>query len=110
MKNCLPLLLRVFAALVLASFGRSAESVPTWQAGLGHEKITPTEPLWMTGYGNRDHPAEGTAQDLWTKALPVPDASGHRGVLITADLCMISRASTDRVAAELEKKYRLSRD
>ena len=42
---------------------------PSWQAGTGREKITPTEPIWMTGYGNRDHPADGTAQDLWTKAL-----------------------------------------
>src|SRR3954469_25031649 len=92
--------------LICSASGADATS---WQAGTGREKITPSEPLWMTGYGNRDHPAEGTLQDLWTKALAFADPTGNRGVLITADLCMISRESTDRVSAELEKKYRLSR-
>jgi neutral ceramidase len=92
-----------FAAAVFAA------DAPSWQAGTGREKITPREPVWMTGYGGRDHPAEGTAQDLWTKALAFADPAGNRGVLITADLCMISRESSDRVAAELEKKHRLPR-
>ncbi len=101
-----------FLAMAAACFligPASAADGAGWQAGTGREKITPAEPLWMTGYGNRDHPAEGTTLDLWTKALAVADPAGNRGVLITADLCMISRASTDRVAAELEKKYRLPR-
>lgn len=99
------------AAIVscIVSVGAFAADNASWQAGTGREKITPSEPIWMTGYGNRDHPAEGTAQDLWTKALAISDPSGNRGVLITADLCMISRNSTDRVASELEKKYQLPR-
>ncbi len=101
----------VFVLLTGAALAATAPSNETsgWQAGTGREKITPAEPLWMTGYGNRDHPAEGTLQDLWTKALAFADPTGNRGVLITADLCMISRESSDRVAAELEKKYRLPR-
>lgn len=80
-----------------------------WKAGTGRVKITPDKPLWMTGYGSRNHPAEGTAQDLWTKALAVSDPAGNRGVIITADLCMISREITEEVAAELQKKHGLPR-
>ena len=80
-----------------------------WKAGTGRVKITPDKPLWMTGYGARNHPAEGTAQDLWTKALAVSDPAGNRGVIITADLCMVSREITEEVAAELQKKHGLPR-
>src|SRR5438093_13752334 len=87
----------LFASALLAA------DTPSWRAGTGRQKITPDTPLWMTGYGFRDHPAEGTAQDLWTKALAVSDPAGNRGVLLTADLCMISRQSTERVAQALER-------
>ena len=76
-------------ALCLAS-GHPIDGAPvgaaTWQAGTGREKITPTDALWMTGYATRDHPAEGTSQELWVKALAVSDPAGHRGVLLTLDL------------------------
>lgn len=101
---CLTLIVACFAghqALAAADTG--------WKAGTGRVKITPDKPLWMTGYGARNHPAEGTAQDLWTKALAVSDPAGNRGVIITADLCMISREITEEVAAELQKKHGLPR-
>lgn len=93
-------------ALVVAGFAADAAM---WQAGTGRENITPREPLWMTGYGSRDRAAEGTAQELWTKALALADPAGNRAVLITADLCMISRESSDRVAAELGRRFGLPR-
>lgn len=86
-----------------------AAAAPSWRAGTGREKITPPAGLWMTGYAARDKPAEGTAQDLWVKALAIADPMGQRGVLLTLDLCGITREITDHVAAELERKYRLPR-
>ncbi len=63
----------------------------------------------MTGYGVRDRPAEGTSLDLWVKALAITDPSGNRGVLLTLDLCGITREITDHVAQELGHKYQLPR-
>jgi hypothetical protein len=94
--------------LIFGSMCFGAEP-PTWRAGTGREKITPREPLWMTGYAARTHPAEGTAQDLWVKALAFEDPAGQRGVLLTLDLCGITRAITDRVASEIEKRYQVPR-
>ncbi len=80
-----------------------------WSAGSGREKITPPAGLWMTGYASRDQPADGTAQDLWVKALAVADPTGRRGVLLTLDLCGITREISDQVAADLGRRHQLPR-
>jgi len=97
-----PLLCLVFAPL-------TAAPATSWRAGTARENITPPAGLWMTGYASRDKPAEGTAQELWAKALAVADPAGNRGVVITLDQCGISRQSTDRVAAELVRRHGLPR-
>ena len=103
----------MFVALGLAAglmtSAASAAPAPTWRAGLARENITPPPGLWMTGYAARARPADGTAQDLWVKALAVQDPSGARGVLLTADLCDITRAVSERVAIELMTRYALPR-
>ena len=108
-----PLLRRVaFAvALLVAAFAVRLTSAPAagWRAGTARENITPPAGLWMTGYASRDKPAEGTAQELWAKALAFADPAGNRGVLITLDQCGISRQSTDRVAAEIVRRHGLPR-
>jgi hypothetical protein len=97
------------AFFMMFSLSHAAEPAAMWHAGTGREKITPQEPLWMTGYAARTHPADGTAQDLWVKALAFEDPSGNRGVLLTLDLCGITAAITGRVAEELERKYKIPR-
>jgi hypothetical protein len=96
------------AALLLAN-AHAAPASPSWRAAAARENITPQEPLWMTGYATRDHPAEGAAQQLWVKALAFEDPAGQRGVLLTADLCGITRAMSERVAAELGQRFKLPR-
>ena len=63
----------------------------------------------MTGYAVRTRPADGTAQELWVKALAVQDPSGRRGVLLTLDLCDITRVVSEHVAIELMQRYALPR-
>jgi neutral ceramidase len=94
--------LLLFLALPLAA-------APGWRAGTGRERITPPAGLWMTGYAVRDRPADGTAQDLWVKALALSDPEGNRGVLLTLDLCDVTRPVSERVAAELMSRYGLPR-
>lgn len=106
----LPSLLRYLPRLaLLLSLSAVAVAADTWQAGLGRAKITPTEPLWMTGYALRTKPGSVAAQDLWVKALAVKDSSGNRGVLVTADLCGVTRQLTDIVTAELMRRFSLPR-
>ena len=52
---------------------QAAESEPTWQAAAAHVSITPEEPMYLSGFGNRVVPTEGTALDLAAKALANPE-------------------------------------
>ena len=103
-RRCLVLLVSLTAVALAADLPAGG-----WQAGVAKRKITPETPLWMTGYAVRDHPAEGRAQDLWVKALALEDLSGKRAVLITADLCGVTRVMTDKVAGELRKRFAIAR-
>ncbi len=80
-----------------------------WRAGTARVKITPTRPMWMSGYGSRDHPAEGTSLDLWAKALVLEDPRGERALLVTLDLVGIDRDFSTSVCAEIGKRYKLER-
>ena len=94
------LLLVLFPALVAAQ----------WKAGVGAAPITPREPVWMSGYGNRATPSQGVAQDLHAKALALEDPFGRRAVVVTTDLIGFSRLAAERIAARTHEQYRLSRN
>jgi hypothetical protein len=96
-------------ALFAGTAAQSAEP-PSWKAGTAKVKITPEKLMWMSGYGARNKPAEGTLHDLWAKALVLEDPSGKRAVLVTMDLVGISRDISVPVCAELHKKHGLSRE
>ena len=102
-----------FALLAVSLFAFApllpAATTGAWQAGAAREKITPAAGHWMTGYGNRDRPADGTVMELWVKALAFADPSGQRAVLLTLDLCGIPREISDHVAAELGRSHQLPR-
>lgn len=109
--NRIPTLCRALAFFVVTVSSLAAANPPpaTWRAGSGSQAITPKEPLWMTGYAMRTRPGESAAQELWAKALAVQDPKGSRGVLITVDLCGITREVSDHVAAELERRFGVPR-
>jgi len=73
----------------------------TWRAGFAKEQITPTEPMWMSGYAPRL--AQSKLHDLWVKALILEAADGDRGVLITADVCGFSRKSYEAIVSALQE-------
>ena len=90
-------------------FGKSSASAADWQAGAAAVKITPERLLWMSGYGSRDHPAEGTSIDLWAKALVIQDSEGRRGLIVSLDLVGIDRDFSTGVCAAIADKYKLER-
>jgi len=80
-----------------------------WQAGTARAVITPDGPYWMGGYASRNRPSEGTAQDLYAKALAVQDAGGQRFVIVTLDLLVVTRDIADAVASEVRQRFGLPR-
>ncbi len=79
------------------------------KAGVAKIEITPTSPVWMSGYAARTHPSEGVLVPLWAKALALEGTSGQRFVLVTTDVIGIPRVVADEVAARVNKQYRLER-
>ena len=80
-----------------------------WKAGVAKSKITPEHLMWMSGYGARTKPAEGTNLDLWAKALVLEDEGGQRAALITLDLVGIARDLSLAVCDAVQQKYGLDR-
>lgn len=107
----MPSSLRAFiaASLVVCGVLPCPALADGWKAGTAAQKITPERPMWMAGYGSRDHPATGFLNDLWAKALVLEDAKGTRVAVITLDLVGIAPDLADPVTAELESKYSLPR-
>ena len=97
----------ILAALLCSSLPcLAAES---WKAGAAREKITPPGPMWMAGYGARDHPATGLVNDLHARALVLEDPRGERVAIISLDLVGIGRELTEPLAKDLASKYALDR-
>mgnify|MGYP002527449507 CR=1 FL=1 len=80
-----------------------------WKAGAARAVITPESPMWMSGYGSRNKPAEGTLTDLNAKVLVLEDECKRRAVLITLDLVGIDQALTRDICTSLAEKYGLAR-
>src|SRR5262245_8616309 len=99
-------LLSAIIAVVLALPGFA----DGFKAGIASKVITPTEPLWMAGYANRNKPCDTKRHDLWVKALALEDATGNRCVLMTSDLCGIPRSLSEAVCTAVIKRTGLKRE
>lgn len=96
-------------AAVLSTVSLRAEE-GAWKAGAASVVVTPTEYLWMAGYGSRTAPASAKETDLFAKALVLEDGAGKRGVIVTLDLVGIDRSFAARVAESLSKQHRFPRE
>src|SRR5437660_1357583 len=56
-----------------------------WKVGFAEIKITPEQPLLMSGYAGRTKPFEKVAGDLYVKAMVLEDRDGRRAALVTSD-------------------------
>src|SRR5580693_6355302 len=81
-----------------------------WKAGVASVDITPQEPIWLAGYGNRTKPSEGVLQDIHAKALALEDETGARTVLVTSDLLGFIKEVSDPIAERVSKKYGVPRE
>ena len=55
------------------------------KVGIASIDITPQHPVWLTGYGNRDHRSEGVYQSLTAGAISIV-GNTDEVLILTADL------------------------
>jgi hypothetical protein len=72
--------------------------------------ITPSESIWMAGYGDRNHPSEGVLRQIYVKALALEAEPGKPSVIVTADMLGFPREVSDPIAARCEKQFGLTRE
>jgi neutral ceramidase len=88
----------------------AAAGEPEWKVGLAQIKITPEQPMLMSGYAGRIKPFEKVGQDLYAKALVLEDRAGRRGVIVTSDLLGFAAAVAEPICERLAKKTGLKRE
>jgi neutral ceramidase len=96
----------LFAWIFLCCEAFAAETF--WKAGVARTNITPTEPLWLSGYASRTNAADGKVTDLWVKVLALEDVNGHRAIILTSDLLGIPRGIYDHVTAAMKQQFNLA--
>lgn len=98
--------MKILLAILLCSTELFSASL---KAGVAKADITPTGPIWMSGYAARTHPSAGVLAPLWAKALALESSRSGRLVIVTTDVVGIPRAVADEVATRVQKQYGLKR-
>lgn len=80
-----------------------------WKAGVARVVITPDQPMWMAGFSDRKHPADGIIHDLWAKVLVLEDMKGDKALLVTTDLESFPKYMSDRIRNRIADTYGLTR-
>ena len=100
-------LLAVTLLICIASSKNFADEA-AWKAGVARAVITPQQALWMAGYGNRDHPAEGKIHDLWIRVLALQDKDGHTSIILSSDTLGISQSIYNNTCRSLKEEFDLA--
>jgi len=99
----------LLAVLVLVLPSAAFATEPGWKAGFAAVKITPAQPMWMSGYASRTGPAEGTEIELWAKAAVLEPAGAPPVVLVSLDLVGIDRDTSLAICKVIVDKHKLPR-
>ena len=100
----------MIARTLLALALLAAPADDGWKVGLASVKITPDEPVQMSGYASRTKPFERVNDDLYAKAIAFEDAQGRRGVIVTSDLIGFRAAIAEPVCERIAAKTGLKRE
>jgi hypothetical protein len=88
--------------------GRAAEA--EWKVGVASVKITPEQPIFLSGYASRNRPFDKVETDLFVKALALEDRQGQRAVIVTSDLLGFPAAVAEPICDRLRNKLGLKRE
>ncbi len=97
-------------ALLVGLATRAPAADAGWKAGTATTDITPAPGQWMSGFGNRTRPADGTLHPIFIKVVALEDAAGHRAIIMSSDLLGIPQSIYNNTCAALKQQFRLEPD
>jgi len=92
----------------LADLSWSAE-LPPMQFGFAKVDVTPTEPVRLSGYGDRTKPFEGIDERIYARVMALRHRTGKLHLLVAVDTIGFPGYLTKQIYSELEKKYKIAR-
>lgn len=97
--------------IILINFltGNTVLFAETIEVGIARKKITPSDPVFLTGYANREKPATGVIHDLWAKAIVFKENEKSKFIIVTTDLLGLSHEISETVAKKIQNKYGIDR-
>lgn len=110
-KVLVVLMLGIIAAFLsfIPNYNQEVNEGSTLQVGIAKLNITPSTPIRMSGYGNRDEPFKGVHDSLYMTATVFSDGS-KKAVLITADLIGFSHEFYNEVIENIESETGIKKD
>jgi hypothetical protein len=100
----------VLLGLAAGPQGVLLAAVPEWKVGLAQVKITPEQPVFLSGYASRNKPFTKIETDLYAKALVLQDRDGHRAVLVTTDLLGFPASIAEPICRRIGDRTGLKRE
>ncbi|MDN3688832.1 neutral/alkaline non-lysosomal ceramidase N-terminal domain-containing protein [Cyclobacterium jeungdonense] len=104
-----PLPILILLLVMLVGLPLYGQNNMVWKTGTDKFKITPQTPLWMAGYGHRDHPAQGKYSELWVKVIAFEDQQGNTAVLLTSDLLGLPGKMSEKIRTAIYQQYGLTK-
>ena len=98
----------VITLLLVAATPALAADSP-WEAGFAKVDVTPTEPVRMSGYGNRDHPNEGIDTPLYVRAVALRHGEEPVHVLVSVDTIGLPGSMVRELTQQIEQRHRVPR-
>jgi len=95
--------------LLVVLFAGAVYAQTEWGVGAAKVKVTPTEPIWLSGYANRTQVSQGVLQDIYVKAAAFRQG-GQTSVLLTSDLQGFDVAMIDNVSTRVDKQFGVPRE
>lgn len=80
-----------------------------FEAGFARADITPTEPVRLSGYGNRDHAHEGVDHPLYVRATALKADDGPIHILVAVDTIGFPGVLTKEIFETLRQSIDLER-
>lgn len=102
-------LVRFALWLALCSLGGTL-SAAEMEFGFARIDVTPTEPVRLSGYGNRATPTSNVVHRLYARAMALKSAEGEPSVLVAVDSIGVPAVFTEKVAERLKKDRGIARE
>jgi hypothetical protein len=95
--------------ILVATFGAAA-SAAEMEFGFAKVDVTPTEPVRLSGYGNRATPTSTIVHRLYARAMALKPERGEASVLVAVDSIGCPAVFTEKIAERLKEHRGIARE